>query len=227
MIQLVETAPERTSAPETADTTDSMGTTGTASTAPGTVSTTGTASTTATASTAGTARSAGNRPVYGLTAIIGLFVVIVMGFVIAKPLTGQAYTATDAIIVGASALRALTLAMAWAAVRPWGRRVPGPILLGGLWGAAGCQILYPAAELVIKLLVIAGIAPETSLGATHTSWVSWFNLAMTVLIWGVPGLLLARIARDYRRRTRVHLIWALLGVPGGIAFVCLLGVLIG
>jgi hypothetical protein len=165
--------------------------------------------------------------VYGLTAIIGLFVIVVMGFVIAKPFTGQAYTATDAIIVGASALRALTLAMAWAAVRPWGRHVPGPILLGALWGAAGCQILYPAAELVIKLLVVVGIAPETSLGATHTSWVSWFNLAMTVLIWGVPGVLLARIARDYRRSARVPIIWALLGVPGGIAFVCLLGVLIG
>ncbi|MCW2887073.1 MAG: hypothetical protein QOE54_7338 [Streptosporangiaceae bacterium] len=62
--------------------------------------------------------TAGHRSVHGLTVIIGLFIIIVMGFVIAKPFTGRAYTATEAIILGASALRGLTPAMAWAALVP-------------------------------------------------------------------------------------------------------------
>jgi hypothetical protein len=39
------------------------------------------------------------------------------------------------------------------------------LLLGGLWGAAAVQICCPAAELVIKLLVLTGLLGPASLGA--------------------------------------------------------------
>jgi hypothetical protein len=166
-------------------------------------------------------------PANALTVGIGLFCAIALGAVAAKPLRGAELTGTDGVIVLACALRLLTVAMARAAIRPWGRRVPGWLLLGGLWGAAAVQLFYPAAELVIKLLVVVGLLEQTSLGATHTSATAWFNLAMTLLIWAVPGALMAVSAVDYRRRTRVSLRWALLGVPGGIAFLFLLGLAIG
>ncbi len=166
-------------------------------------------------------------PANALTVGIGLFSAIALGAVLTKPLRGAELTGTDGVIVLACALRALTVAMAQAAVRPWGRRVPGWLLLGGLWGAAAIQVCYPVAELVIKLLVVAGLVEQTSLGATHTSAGAWFNLAATLLIWAVPGALMAVSAVRYRRRTRVSLLWAILGVPGGLAFLCLLGLLIG
>ena len=166
-------------------------------------------------------------PANALTAGIGLFSAIALGAVLAKPLRGAELTGTDGVIVLACALRGLTVAMTQAAVRSWGRRVPGWLLLGGLWGAAAVQVVYPAAELVIKLLVLTGLVEQTSLGATHTSPVAWFNLAMTIVIWAVPGVLMALSAVAYRRRTKVPVLWAVLGVPGGLAFLVLLGLLIG
>jgi hypothetical protein len=166
-------------------------------------------------------------PANVLTVGIGLFSAIALGAVAAKPLRGAELTGTDGVIVLACALRGLTVAMTQAAVRPWGSRVPGWLLLGGLWGAAAVQVVYPAAELVIKLLVLTGLVERTSLGATHTSPVAWFNLAMTIVIWAVPGVLMALSAVAYRRRTRVSALWAVLGVPGGLGFLLLLGLLIG
>jgi hypothetical protein len=131
------------------------------------------------------------------------------------------------VILFACLLRGITVLMAQAAIREWGRRVPAGILLAGLAGAAGLQVFYPAVEFVIKLLAMAGIVPHTHLGATHTDATSWFNFMMTVLIWGIPGVLLGRIAIDHRKRTQASPLWAVAGVPAGIAFLFLLGLLIG
>jgi hypothetical protein len=166
-------------------------------------------------------------PATALTVGIGMFSAVALGAVATKPVRGAALTGTDGVIVLACALRFLTVVMTQAAVRSWGRGVPGWLLLGGLWGAAAVQICYPAAELVIKLLVLTGLVEQTSLGATHTSPTAWFNLAATIVIWAVPGGLMAMAAVAYRRRTRVSLRWAVLGVPGGLGFLLLLGLLIG
>lgn len=166
-------------------------------------------------------------PVTAVTWAVGAFIALVAVLVASKPLRGESFGGTDGVIVLACGLRGLTVAMAQATIRSWGRRVPGWLLLGGLAGAAGLQVFYPLAELVIKLTVVVGLVKETGLGATHTDATAWFNLVMTVLIWGVPGALLARIAARYRTRAGVSSRWVFLGIIGGVAFLLGLGLLIG
>ncbi|MFI0353797.1 hypothetical protein [Actinomadura sp. 9N407] len=166
-------------------------------------------------------------PVTAVTWTVGAFIALVAVLVASKPLRGESFGGTDGVIVLACGLRALTIAMAQATIRPWGRRVPGWLLLGSLAGAAGLQVFYPLAELLIKLTVVVGLMEETGLGATHTDATAWFNLVMTALIWGVPGALLARIALRYRNRAGVPFRWIPLGILGGLAFLLGLGLLIG
>ncbi|RFS82974.1 hypothetical protein D0T12_22495 [Actinomadura spongiicola] len=162
-----------------------------------------------------------------MTWFIGVFIAVCVVLVASKPLRGESFNGTDGVIALACGLRGLTIAMAQATIRSWGRRVPGWLLLGGLAGAAGLQAFYPLAELVIKLAVVVGLVDETGLGATHTDATAWFNLVMTALIWGVPGALLGRSAMQYRRRAGVRFRWVLLGIVGGLAFLGSLGVVIG
>jgi hypothetical protein len=166
-------------------------------------------------------------PTTAVTWMVGVFCVVVVAAVLTKPLRNADLNGTDVVILLACALRGLTVLMAQATIREWGRRIPAGILLAGLAGAAGLQVFYPTAEFAIKILATIGIVPHTGLGATHTDATSWFNFAMTVLIWGIPGALLGRIAIDHRARTQRSPLWAVAGIPAGIAFLFLLGLLIG
>lgn len=167
-------------------------------------------------------------PAYAAAVSVGLFCVVVLG-IVAKNLfvDGEPLGDTGPVLLLAVALRTLTVVMALATVRPWGGRVPGWMLLGGVWGAAGAQLIYPIAETVVKLLILTDVMAPIDKGISDMSSTGWFNFAAAWLIWGIPGALFVLIGLSYQRRSRTSLIWTLLGGLGGIALIFLLGALIG
>ncbi|MFS0704941.1 hypothetical protein AB6N23_10505, partial [Cellulomonas sp. 179-A 9B4 NHS] len=131
------------------------------------------------------------------------------------------------VVALAIGLRLVTVAAALASVQAWGRRVPGWVLLGGLWGIAAVQIAYPLAETVVKGAILAGVMDPVAKGISDMSATGWFTFGMTWLIWGVPGVLFGLAARSYARRTPVPRRWVVIGALGGLLFLAALGLLIG
>ncbi|MEV0585568.1 hypothetical protein [Nonomuraea sp. NPDC050310] len=131
------------------------------------------------------------------------------------------------VALGSVGLRILTVALALASVRPWGRRLPGRLVLGGLWGSAAAQFVYPALELIVKLLILAGVPIALGKGISNMSATGWFNFAAVWVVFGVPALLFGLAAVSYQRRSAASSLFAWLGVLGGCAALLLIGVLIG
>ncbi|WP_300012333.1 hypothetical protein [Pseudonocardia sp.] len=167
-------------------------------------------------------------PAYAIAATVGLFVVVVGalwvgGHVIgADPLDDTAW-----IVLGATLLRAATVALAPAGVQGWGRRFPAPLIEAGHWGAAAAQLAYPLAELVAKLLVLAGLLELPARGIGDMTSTGWFNLAAAWLVFGVPGALFVAAARSHRDRRGVRGSWPLIGAAVGVLALLGIGVLLG
>jgi hypothetical protein len=135
--------------------------------------------------------------------------------------------ADNGVVILAIALRVLTIGIALASVQWWGRRIPAWMLLAGLWGAAAAQLVYPAAETVVKALILADVMDPIDKGISNMTAVGWFNFGATWAVWGVPGVLFVLAALDYGRRVVVDRRWVALGVVGGAVLLAGLGMLIG
>lgn len=167
-------------------------------------------------------------PAYAIAVTVGLFVVVVGGLWIAAHVIGDDPVDDTAwIVLGATLLRAATVALALAGVQHWGRRFPPPLIETGLWGGAAAQLAYPLAELVAKLLVLAGLLDLPSRGIGDMTSTGWFNLAAAWLVFGVPGALFVAAARSYRHRRGVRGPWPLVGAAGGVLALLGIGLLIG
>jgi hypothetical protein len=127
----------------------------------------------------------------------------------------------------ATALRLLSVGIALATVQAWGARLPAWTVLAAAWGAAAVQLVYPLAETVVKAGILVGVIEPFGKGISNMSPEGWFNFGAAWLVWGVPGVFFALAALDFRRRNRVPVFGALLGLVGGVAFLAGLGFLIG
>jgi hypothetical protein len=169
------------------------------------------------------------RPIaWAISGVVGLFVVVVAAaWVWSHVVRGDPLDAVALIILGATLLRIGTLLVAWAAVCRWGRRLPQGPLVGALWGCALAQLVYPVAELVVKLLVLTRIVPSGTGGVRNMSAVGWGNFAAAAVVFGVPGALFAVLGHRVRVRRQVPARWAWIGGAGGVVALGLIGVAIG
>ncbi|MFD1139533.1 hypothetical protein ACFQ4C_00345 [Larkinella insperata] len=167
-------------------------------------------------------------PVYVITGFVGLFVAVVMGMWISGHLiNGEAIDQTAWIILGACVLRLLTVFIALASIQPWGEKIPRWMILGGLSGSASAQLIYPAAELVVKLLILSGLVGHSNQGLGNMSATGWFNLAAVWVIFGFPGLLFVKATLNFQERKAVPVTWVWIGGLLGVGVLFLIGVLIG
>ncbi|MFI6817694.1 hypothetical protein ACIBG7_35235 [Nonomuraea sp. NPDC050328] len=167
-------------------------------------------------------------PAYAAAGFVGLFCAVVLVLAVANAFAEGAWPEGDGwVALGSVGLRILTVALALASVRPWGRRLPGRLVLGGLWGSAAAQFVYPALELIVKLLILAGVPIALDKGISNMSATGWFNFAAVWVVFGVPALLFGLAAVSYQRRSAASSLFAWLGVLGGCAALLLIGVLIG
>ncbi|WP_273652519.1 hypothetical protein [Cellulomonas fimi] len=157
---------------------------------------------------------------------VGTFCLVAGGALVWSRLRGGS-TADQEVVVLAIGLRLVTVAVALASIQPWGRRLPGWVVLGGLWGAGAVQLAYPLAETVVKLVILAGLREPVDKGISDMSAQGWFNFGATWLIWGVPGVLFVLAAAAFGRQVPHARRWALLSVLAGIGFLAGLGLLIG
>ncbi|NKY40000.1 hypothetical protein [Cellulomonas septica] len=157
---------------------------------------------------------------------VGTFCLVAGGALIWSRVRGGG-TADQEVVVLAIALRLVTVAVALASIQSWGRRLPGRVVLGGLWGAGAVQLAYPLAETVVKTATLAGLMEPLDKGVSDMSVQGWFNFGATWLIWGVPGALFVLAAVVFGRRLPHARAWALLSVLAGIGFLAGLGLLIG
>ncbi|WP_134741045.1 hypothetical protein [Nocardioides sp. 503] len=158
---------------------------------------------------------------------VGLFCLVVTGaWVLDHLVRGAPVDETGWIVAGATVLRVLTILVALAAVQRWGRRIPARLLSMALWGCAAAQLVYPAAEAVVKSAVLTGLLDAPDRGLGNMSAVGWFNFAAVWLIFGIPGLLFALAARDHDRRRRVSWVWPAAGLAGGVVALFAIGALI-
>lgn len=167
-------------------------------------------------------------PVYAITVFVGLFVLVVMGiWVVNHLLEGEPIDQTAWIVLGACLLRSLTIVIALASVQPWGNKLPQWVVLGGLSGSASAQLIYPIAEAVGKLLIIAGLLESSGKGLGNMTPTGWFNFAAVWVIFGIPGMLFVKAARNYKNRKSSPITWVWIGGVLGIVALLLIGVLIG
>ncbi|MFI6300114.1 hypothetical protein ACIBEJ_51575 [Nonomuraea sp. NPDC050790] len=167
-------------------------------------------------------------PAYGAAGFVGLFCAVVLILAAVNAVVEGALPEGDGwIALGAVGLRLLTVALALASVRPWGRRLPGWLILSGLWGAAAAQFVYPALELVVKLLILAGVPIALGKGISNMSATGWFNFAAAWVVFGIPALLFGLAAVSYQRRSATPSRYAWLGIVAGSAALMLIGLLIG
>lgn len=158
---------------------------------------------------------------------VGLFCAAVLGLWLwDHVVTGSPVDETGWIVLAATVLRAGTVVVALASVRGWGRRLPGCLVHVGLWGCASAQLVYPFAESVAKLLVLAGVVtlPPTGIGNLGTD--GWFNLAMAWLVFGVPGLLFVLAARSWAARHDSSRVRAVAGLLLGVVALFGIGALV-
>lgn len=167
-------------------------------------------------------------PAYAVTAFVGLFcVVVAAAWVWDHVVRGNPIGATGWIIAAATGLRVVTIAIALAAVQPWGRRIPAPLLTTSLWGCAAAQLVYPLAETVVKLAILAGLLDLPARGIGNMSATGWFNFSAAWLVFGLPGVLFVLLAVDHQRRESVSWLWPLAGAGGGVAVLFAIGFVIG
>lgn len=179
---------------------------------------------------AATERSAGplrRWPAYVVAFGVGAFCVIVLGTAAVQQLFLDHPAGPDsAVALGATVLRLLTIGVALAAVSDWGRRFPPVLLSMALWALAIGQLAYPAAETIVKALILLDLMEPISKGISNMSPTGWFNFGAAWLIWGVPGAMFAVLATDHRRRHRLSWLWAPAGALGGVLALAALGLLI-
>ncbi|MEV0589467.1 hypothetical protein [Nonomuraea sp. NPDC050310] len=167
-------------------------------------------------------------PAYAAAGFVGLFCAVVLVLAAVNTVAEGAWPEGDGwIALGSVGLRILTIALALASVRPWGRRLPGWLVLGGLWGSAAAQFVYPALELIVKVLILAGVPIALHKGISNMSATGWFNFAAAWVVFGIPAVLFGLAAVSYQRRSAASPRFAWLGVLGGSAALLLIGVLIG
>lgn len=129
-------------------------------------------------------------PVYAITVFVGIFVLVVMGiWVVNHLIKGETTAETAWIILGACLLRLLTIGIALASIQPWGDKLPQWVVLGGLSGSASAQLIYPIAEAVGKLFIMAGLIESSNKGLGNMTLTGWFNFAAVWVIFGIPGIL--------------------------------------
>ena len=165
-------------------------------------------------------------PALAAATYIGIFCLVAGGAVVWSLANGTSL-GEDGVVILAISLRLVTVALALASIMAWGNRVPGWIVLAGLWGAAAVQLLYPLAETVVKLLILTGVMEPLNKGISDLSAEGWFNFGATWLVWGIPGVLFALAALSYGARRAVNDWWVLFGVVGGGVLLLGLGLVIG
>jgi fucose 4-O-acetylase-like acetyltransferase len=167
-------------------------------------------------------------PAYAIAVWVGLFVAVVtVMWTVSHVLLGNSVDATARIIIGATALRAVTIGIALASVQRWGARIPGRLLVTGLWGAASAQLIYPLAELIAKLLILVGAIELSAKGISDMSLTGWFNLGAVWLVFGVPGALFVLAGRDAQCERGTGGRWAVIGAVAGVLFLGAIGAAIG
>lgn len=167
-------------------------------------------------------------PAYTIAVFVGLFcLVVTTAWVADHVVAGNPVGATGWIIAGATVLRVVTVVVALAAVREWGRRVPPPLLVTGLWGCAAAQLVYPVAETFVKALLLLGVLDLPARGIGNMTATGWFNFGAAWVVFGLPGALFVLLARDVGRRDRVSWLWPVAGVGGGVAVLFAIGAVIG
>ena len=167
-------------------------------------------------------------PVYTITAFVGLFVVIVLVMWINSHLIKKEPTDKTAwIILGALVLRALTVVIALASILKWGNKFAPWLILAGLSGCASAQLIYPLAELVVKLTILTGLIHMPSKGLGNMSPTGWFNLGAVWLIFGIPGALFVKVAVNFKEIHELPRKWYFVGGALGIAALFAIGLLIG
>jgi uncharacterized membrane protein len=167
-------------------------------------------------------------PVYAITLFVGLFVLIVAAiWIINHIFKKEPITETAWIILGATALRGLTMLLALASIQKWGGKLPYWVILGGLSGAASAQLIYPLAELVVKLVFLTGLMESTGKGLGNMTLTGWFNLLAAWVIFGIPGALFLEAAKNFRARKSASATWVWLGALLGIMLLLTIGLIIG
>lgn len=172
---------------------------------------------------------AASWPAYAIAVFVGLFCAVVTGaWIVGHVIRGEPVDDTALIIAAATVLRVVTVVIALASVRQWGSRIPAPLLVAALWGCAAAQLVYPLAELVVKLLILADVVEPPARGIGAMTVTGWLNLGAAWLIFGVPGALFLVAAASYRNRRGYHgVLWPVLGLVGGVASIGVLGLAIG
>lgn len=168
-------------------------------------------------------------PVHAIVGFVGLFCsVVAVLWIRSHVFLGEALDATAWVIAVATLLRVVTIVIALASIQRWGSRLPQALVTTGLWGSAAAQLVYPSAELVVKLAILTGIADLPSRGVGDMSGTGWFNLSMAWLIFGVPGALFVLAARSHRSRVGGPIgPWPFIGLGGGVVLLLGIGAVIG
>ena len=167
-------------------------------------------------------------PAYAIAAWVGLFSTVVGGFWCVSHVIGdEPIDATARIILGATLLRLATVALALATVQRWGRRLPVRAVVVALWATAAAQLVYPVAETLVKLALLAGVGEGSGAGISNMSAEGWFNLAAVWLVFGVPGALFAVLAVRSGRRLRLRRGVPVASVALGVAALGAIGLAIG
>lgn len=168
-------------------------------------------------------------PVHGIVGLVGLFcLVVAVLWVRSHVVLGEQVDDAAGVIAGATLLRVVTIVIALASIQRWGARLPQALVVTGLWGCAAAQLVYPLAELAMKVAVLAGVADLPSRGVGDLSGTGWFNLSMAWLVFGVPGLLFVLAARSHRHRFGGRDgPWPVIGVVGGVLLLLATGLVIG
>jgi hypothetical protein len=168
-------------------------------------------------------------PVYAIVGFVGLFCVVVAVLWVRSHLVlREDLDVTAWIIALATVLRVVTIVIALASIQSWGSRLPKGLVATGLWGCAAAQLIYPIAELAVKLFILAGAVDLAPRGVGDMSATGWFNLSMVWLIFGVPGALFVLAARSHHNRVGGRTgPWPVIGLLGGGLMLMAIGFLIG
>ena len=168
-------------------------------------------------------------PVYAIVGFVGLFCAVVATLWIrSHVILGEEIDATAWVILVATLLRLVTIGIALASIQGWGARLPQAMIATGLWGCAAAQLVYPVAELAVKIAILAGVADLPSRGVGDMSATGWFNVSAAWLIFGVPGVLFVLAARSHRNRVGGPIgAWPVLGFIGGVSVLLAIGFAIG
>jgi MFS family permease len=168
-------------------------------------------------------------PVYAIVVLVGGFTLVVMAMWIADHLIEKTpVDETGWIILGASVLRMFTILLAFASLRNWsGKKNYQLLVFAGLCASASAQLVYPVAELFIKLAILSGLYEYGEKGLGNMSLTGWFNFTAVWIIFGVPGTLFAYIAYHFSKRYCLSTTWAWIGGLLGVVVLGIIGFIIG